>query len=448
MSRDWATLELDPARAMPEWLWSFTASKSDSRRRRAQRVRFGRFAQVAVLVAAVVLATVAPVVGTVAAPRRAPRKAPANLTIVMLADGADPLAAARELGAKPVYVYTSALSGFAAELPVAAASAARRSGLVAGFSPDSTIRLESQSVPTGVSRVAAEPTPQQKRAGGKRALTEGVDADVAVLDSGIARHPDLNVMDGKACLGKKATRDRDGHGTHVAGIIGAKDNDIAVVGMAPGVRLWPVKVLDKNGVGTRSAVICGLDWVHKNRKTIDVVNMSLSDDGRDDSCRSNPLHLAVCRVVGAGIPVVVAAGNQEDFASTVVPAAWPETIAVSAFVDSDGRPGGFGPQTCSLRPDDTFASFSNFGPAVDIAAPGDCILSTWKHGATRYLNGTSQAAPHVTGAIARYKADHPRASAATVRTWLLTVASRPQDSPEGFTGDIDGSPERVLYLGS
>ncbi len=380
--------------------------------------------------------------------RSTPKRAPVNLTIVVLADGADPLAAARQLGAKPVYVYSSVFSGFAAELPAAAASTARRSSLVAAFSPDSTVRVERQTVPTGVSRIAARPMPKsnQGRRGKKQRSPRGVNADVAILDTGISKHRDLNVRSGTACMGRRATGDRDGHGTHVAGIVGALNNRIGVVGVAPGARLWAVKVLDASGAGTRSSVICGLDWVYKHRGTIDVVNLSLSDAGEDGPCVADPFHQAVCRVVAAGIPVIVAAGNQTAEASTRVPAAWPETIAVSSFADTDGQPGGLGPPSCNN--DDTRSWFSNYGPAVDIAAPGECIRSTYRSGQYRSLSGTSQATPHVAGAAARYMAANPTARPDDVRDWLLTEASRPQDSPEGFTGDIDGAQEPVLYLGS
>ncbi len=380
------------------------------------------------------------------AARSTPRSAPAGLTIVVLADGADPHAAARQLGAKPVYVYTSVFTGFAARLPAAAASTARRSGLVAGYAPDAPVRLESQVTPTGVSRIAASTNRKQTRRGKKKQVRGGVNADVAILDTGISNHRDLNVRSGVACLGRQALGDRDGHGTHVAGIVGALNNSIGVVGVAPGARLWAVKVLDANGAGTVSSAVCGLDWVHAHRATIDVVNLSLSADGADGPCAADPFHRAICRVVEAGIPVIVAAGNQNTEASTRVPAAWPETIAVSSFADTDGEPGGLGQPTCNE--DDHRSWFSNYGPAVDIAAPGECIRSTYRLSTYATLSGTSQAAPHVAGAAARYKAANPRASAQAVRAWLQSDASRPQDSPEGFSGDIDGYAERVLYLGS
>jgi subtilisin family serine protease len=122
-------------------------------------------------------------------------------------------------------------------------------------------------------------------------------------------------------------------------------------------------------------------------------------------------------------------------------------IAVSAFADSDGQPGGDGGETCDYDADDSFWYASNDGRDVDIAAPGSCIVSLTPQGTLRRNSGTSLAAPHVAGAVARYKADRPNASARSVRDWLLSdKASQPQGSPFGFTGDDDGSPERVLWL--
>ena len=153
--------------------------------------------------------------------------------------------------------------------------------------------------------------------------------------------------------------------------------------MAPGARIWAAKVLDDTGFGTTSQVICGVDWVTAHADVIDVANMSLIDNGFDDgNCgRTNgdPLHLAICRSVAAGVTYAVAAGNASSDASVFVPAAYPEVITVSAIADFDGKPGGLAPQFpgCLTETDDTFAFFSNFGPAVDLAAPGVCILSTW-----------------------------------------------------------------------
>ena len=303
-----------------------------------------------------------------------------------------------------------------------------------------------QLIPTGVDRIDAEPLAV---AGTARDGMVGV--DVAVLDTGIAAHPDLSVVGGVSCVPNHAsTADDNGHGTHVAGTIAALDNAIGVVGVAPGARLWPIKVLDAQGNGSWSSVICGLDEVYKARDKIDVVNLSLGGDGTDSPCNADGvlLHDVICKVViGAGIPVVVAAGNSRQDASEVVPAAYDEVITVSAFADFDGVPGGLGAATCGNGRDDTFASFSNYGPDVDIAAPGVCIRSTEPGGGYAVLSGTSMAAPHVTGAVARYLAENPAATPDDVRAWLLSTASRPQGSASSFTDDGDTSPEPVLYLG-
>ena len=130
-----------------------------------------------------------------------------------------------------------------------------------------------------------------------------------------------------------------------------------------------------------------------------------------------------------------------------MPATYDEVIAVSAFADFDGAPGGQGPSRCG-NSDDTFAtSFSNFGLDVDIAAPGACIRSTSLGSGYAELSGTSMATPHVTGAVALYLADTHGATPADVRTWLLGPGSRPQTSSQGFSGDRDIFPEPALYLG-
>src|SRR5215208_7382886 len=110
-----------------------------------------------------------------------------------------------------------------------------------------------------------------------------------------------------------------------------------------------------------------------------------------------------------------------------VPATYDEVIAVSAFADTDGAPGGRGPSRCGSS-DDRFASFSNYGPDVDIAAPGACIRSTSLGSWYAELSGTSMATPHVTGAVALYLTETPAATPGDVRSWLLGLASRPQNS--------------------
>ena len=243
--------------------------------------------------------------------------------------------------------------------------------------------------------------------------------------------------------------DDNGHGTHVAGTAAALDNDIGVVGVAPGARLYAVKVLGKNGSGTLSAVIKGIDWVTQNAGAlkIKVANMSLGASGSDDgNCgRSNndPLHTAICNSVAAGVTYVVSAGNSGADAKNTIPAAYSEAITVTALADTDGKPGGFGPVS-TYGGDDTFATFSNYGPGVDLIAPGVSILSTYLNGGYATLSGTSMAAPHVTGAAALYIAQqNPGASPQQVRQALIS-----QGKPGPWSGDRDAIAEPLVYVGA
>lgn len=424
-----------------------------------------------------------------------------DLAIFVLADGADPRAAAREMGVAPVRIYTDVFSGFAADISVVAVARSSRTSRVRAIAPDAPMSAVGQEVPTGVQRIGqvnsgdqptAEKTGKSKqdrkeskirkgnngnhgkngkkdRRRGNRndgtggSATDPPGVDVAILDSGVTASSDLPVAGGvsctessTACVGRTWT-DVTGHGTHVAGIVAAADNDRGVVGVAPDARIWSVRVLRRgsNGaaVGWVSDVIAGLDWVYQKRGTIDVVNMSLGGWMSNAGGPNDAYRLAIKRVTGAGIPVVAAAGNAGQDAldngsgMQFVPAAYPEAIAVSAFADSDGRPGGTGGKTCSGDRDDTFWEYSNFGGAVDIAAPGVCILSLTPGGGTALMSGTSMAAPHVAGALALFAAGNPGASEPEARDWLLSAASVAQTAPAGFAGDRDQGQEPVLRLG-
>ena len=202
-------------------------------------------------------------------------------------------------------------------------------------------------------------------------------------------------------------------------------------------------------------MICGLDWVMQHRDTIDVVNLSLTTADSNAPCTrstnastwTSPLHEAICRVYDAGIPIAAAAGNLGIDASTVAPANYDEVISVSAFVDTDGKPGGLG-AACNGAADDTFASYSNYGSDVDIMAPGSCIRSTGVGGGTTTKSGTSMATGYVTGAIALYKSQNPKASPADVKAWLLSTAIA-QDSANGLIASGRGpSSEPLLYIGA
>jgi subtilisin family serine protease len=304
---------------------------------------------------------------------------------------------------------------------------------------------QAQSIPTGISRIGGDQSSTKSGDGQGE-----VDVDVAVIDTGVdSSHTDLNVntAGGKSCVdGDPSFEDGHGHGTHVSGTIGAKDDAEGVVGVAPGARVWPVRVLDANGSGTEDAVICGIDYVTEHANEIDVANMSLGGPGAESTCGSNadPMHEAICRSVNAGVTYAVAAGNDSADAAGSTPANYDEVITVSALSDSDGKTGGAGPAPdCrNTEKDDTIASFSNFGQDVDIIAPGVCINSTFKGGGFEELSGTSMATPHVAGAAALFKSANPDASPAEVQQALVSAGTDDWDN----SGDQDGTKEPLLNV--
>lgn len=323
------------------------------------------------------------------------------------------------------------------------------------------ISVPQQVVPEGVRRIGASAAWSRGHRG------QGV--YVAVLDTGIDRgHPDLvdNVaavfdcwpllsavdLEPPPAQPPEPARDLHGHGTHVAGTIAAVDNPtnpFGVVGVAPQARIHAVKVLNDINRGTVSPLICGLEYVRERAPTsgatnpIRVANLSIWGDGRDlGNCGagSDELHAVICEVVGAGVSVVSIAGNAGTRGHALanvanyVPGAYDEVITATALADSDGLPCGLG-ATTGLGGDDTFAVFSNFAEAVDqphlIAAPGVRILSTVRrvqgltdpNGSYAYMDGTSMAAPHVSGAAALFiarelAAGRPAPSPAAVLSFL------------------------------
>lgn len=338
-----------------------------------------------------------------AAPTSAGQPAPPSAQaryIVVLQPGADAAGLAIARGAVPDHVYAHALSGFAAPLGPAQLAALRADPRVVSIEPDQVVSIAGQETPTGIQRIFAP--------GNTNIDIDGVDdwrvdVDVAVIDTGIdATHPDLNVFRSTNCSGGSPLKmscgsggaDDNGHGTHVAGTIGALDNGIGVVGVAPGARLWAVKVLNSQGSGYMSWIVAGIDYVAANSASIEVANMSLGCE-----CSSAAMDTAISNAVSKGVVFVVAAGNSDKDASTFSPANHPDVITVSALADFDGLAGGLGSPTCRADQDDTLADFSNFGSAVEIAAPGVCILSTVPGGYATY-SGTSMASPHVAGAAA------------------------------------------------
>ena len=293
-----------------------------------------------------------------------------------------------KVGVKRAFRY--ALNGFATNLPPGLAKKLAAAPEVQSVEVDQPVYASAQTLPTGIDRIDVDKNATAKIDG----IDDRVNADVAVLDTGVGPHTDLNVVGGKDCTGVGYYRDDNGHGSHVAGTIGALDNGSGVVGVAPGARIWSVKVLDRTGSGLWSYIICGLDWVRANSGTISVANMSLGGSGSaGTSCSSSSLRLAICNLTNAGVTVVAAAGNSSANVSGFVPASFPEVIAVSALADFDGKPGGIGSPTCRAGIDDGLADFSNFGAGIAIAAPGVCILSTWLNNGYATISGTSMASP-------------------------------------------------------
>jgi|GEM_PF-1315532 len=367
----------------------------------------------------------------------------------------------------PALRYRHAVHGFAAQLTDVQLAALRRDPNVRSITPDrvlaiddateagsvKTVNLDRQVVPSGIRRVRADDSPVADIDGDD----QRVDVDVGILDTGVDPHPDLNIRGGFDCLSPfpDAIRDRNGHGTHVAGIIGAIDDDEGVVGVAPGARLWSVRVADDNGRARTSWYLCGVDWIMSqrdpgdtSRPLIEVVNMSVSgllEDRDDRDCGvhiDDALHQAICASVADGTTYVVAAGNQSTNADTRLPGAYDEVITVSALADYDGRAGGLARQAdyCPWYPadaDDSYGNFSNYGPDVDLIAPGKCILSTYLRGRWAYITGTSMATPTVAGGAALYVASHPGVRPGQVRSALRHVASTdwkrstdPDDTPD------------------
>lgn len=358
---------------------------------------------------------------------------------------------ARDNGAQVSFVYRNALKGYAAAIPESRVAAIRSDARVLAVDVDAPVQASSDApanAPTGVHRSFATDNGEISING---VDDQRVDVDVAIIDTGIdIDHPDLNVAGGKNCQTGTSYDDGNGHGTHVAGTVGGLDKGAGVVGMAPGARVWAVRVLSNSGSGSWSTVICGIDWVTAQNtdadpgNDIEVANMSLGGSGSDGPCTSSSLHQAICRSVAAGTTYAVAAGNDSANAANSVPAAYDEVITVSALADFNGAPGGGGAATCRSDVDDTFANFSNYGADVDVIAPGVCIRSAWKGGGYNTISGTSMASPHVAGAAALYKATNPAATPAQVQTALTGAGNLGWDNSD----DKDTTKEPLLDVSS
>lgn len=362
--------------------------------------------------------------------------------IVVFNDAVDVEVAVPEVaqahGLRVGFVYRHALKGMSAVVPAGRLSALARDPRVAYVVEDMERSITSQAVPTGVRRIFADDNEGIDIDG---VDDYRVDVDVAVIDTGIDfQHPDLNVVGGMNCVSsnpfkvvcKEGGDDDHYHGTHVAGTIGAIDNGDGVVGVAPGARLWAVKVLNSRGTGYSSWIVAGIDWVAKNADTIEVANMSLGGSGF-----SQAEYDAIQGAVNKGVAFAVAAGNDDDDANDYSPAAFDNVLTVSALADFDGLPGGGAAPTCRTDQDDTLADFSNWGDAVDIAAPGVCILSTYpiEQGEYGTISGTSMASPHVAGALALLASANNPGNATDVFNLYSQVKNAGNDNWTDDSGD-------------
>ncbi|MFE9931421.1 S8 family serine peptidase [Streptomyces sp. NPDC005533] len=382
------------------------------------------------------LLTVTPVAaGTASA--AAPEPTPAPLVkaahpvpgkyIVTLEKGQDAAEVAKRLGLKPSFVYTSAISGFAVPLTSPELTLVRNALGVKSVEEDASVQSapvrsssEGMRAPAnswGLDRIDQKVLPLDNDF-----TTDGNGAgvNVYVLDTGIDyQHTEFGGPDAtRATFGFDAVNDGlgggdcNGHGTHVAGTAAGK-----TYGVARKANLVSVRVLGCDGKGTWSGIIAGLDWVAKNAQQPAVLNASLGGD------KSDAVNNAADAVTDAGVLPVVAAGNSAKNACNVSPASASKVLTVAASNRYDEK-----------------TSFSNYGPCTTVYAPGEAIVSAKLGGGSVALDGTSMAAPHVSGVAALYKAKHPSAAPAEIFEFIEEESTK-----DVLSGITQGSPNKLLF---
>jgi len=336
--------------------------------------------------------------------------------IVVLKEGARALPVAKGSGLTPRFVYTRALSGFTATLSESQVDRLRRDPSVAYIEQDARVTLSTtQSGATwGLDRIDQRDRPLN---GTYTYTPTGAGVRAYIIDTGIRfAHNEFGgrAVSGYDAVDGGAADDCNGHGTHVAGTVGG-----ATYGVAKGVTLVGVRVLDCAGNGTNSGVIAGMDWVANNRVLPAVANMSLGGGA------STAVDDALNRMHNAGVTVVVAAGNSGANACNESPSRAPNAITVGATTSTDAR-----------------ASYSNYGTCVDVFAPGSSITSSWysSNTATNTIDGTSMASPHVAGVAALYLAGNTAATPAAVASAIINTSSTGKVTNLGT-----GSPNRLLF---
>ncbi|MBR7696891.1 S8 family peptidase, partial [Acinetobacter nosocomialis] len=328
---------------------------------------------------------------------------------------------AKQHGGRILQSYDSALKGFAIYLPDTAGTAfieaMKKNPQVLSVENDTVVNIDAttQTNPDwGLDRIDQKALPLNSTYSYSQT---GTGTTAYIVDTGIlSTHQEFSgrVLNGYTAISDgNGTTDCNGHGTHVAGTVGG-----TTYGVAKNVKLVPVRILGCDGSGASSNVIAGLDWILKNGSKPAVVNMSLG------GAASSSLDSAVENLYNNGYVMVVAAGNSNTDACTSSPARTSNAITVAATDNTDTR-----------------ASYSNYGSCVDIFAPGSQINSSWigSNTATKVLNGTSMATPHVAGVVAELFQSTPTATPQTITSNLLNQAT------SDVVKNPSGSPNRLLY---
>jgi subtilisin family serine protease len=392
------------------------------------------------LLLAVALATVLSCAGVVLAQPQSPQEDVPDRYIVVFEESMRAPATvanehARENSLQLRFVYSSAIEGYAAVFPNdQALQRVQNDPRVAYVEQDQVVRAVAQTLPWGIDRVDADKS--------TTAAIDGVgtvsNVNAYIIDSGIYYHADLNVVNHVNPSGAGGgNKDCNGHGTHVAGTVAAKDNAQDVVGVAPDVSLTGVKVLSCSGSGSWSGVIKGIDWVTAEEQKPENVNKPAIANMSLGGGASQAVDDAVRNSANSGIFYSIAAGNDGANACNYSPARAGRTKNADGTWNKDN-----GIMTvAATNKSDGETSFSNYGPCVDIWAPGYSILSTKKGGGTTTMSGTSMAAPHAAGGGALYLSSQASSNPETVEVALKSAAQKPG------TKSKDGAEIVLEYVG-